>query len=203
MNSSGEMRLIDSSVVQNTAQGNGGGIMNQATLTLENVTVSGNQAAVGGGMSSAGGSAQLLYVTLAGNSATTAGGGVSSTGNAVRIENTLLAGNDAPSGPDCAPELTSGGHNVIGTLQGCSLAGSTSGNVTGQAPKIDSLTVNAAQTYSHPLLEGSPALGRATCVLETDQGGAERPEQGCDVGAYEAGAFAGSERVLLPVLRKK
>ena len=121
--------------MQNTAQSSGGGIMNQANLTLENVTVSGNQAEVGGGIAGAGGNAQLLYVTLAGNSATNAGGGISSAGNAVRIENTLLAGNDAPSGPDCAPAVGSGGHNVIGTLGDCTVSGSTGGQCDGAGAK--------------------------------------------------------------------
>lgn len=144
MNTSGQMRVAQSSIVQNTAQGSGGGIMNQAKLTLENVTISGNQAAGGGGIAGVGGDAQLLYLTLPGNSASNAGGGINSTGNSVRVKNTLLAGNDAPIGPDCAPELVSGGHNLIGTLQDCRLSGSTGGNVTGQTPKIDGLTVNSA-----------------------------------------------------------
>ncbi len=203
LNASGKLSLMESSVVQNTAQGSGGGILNQVELTLENVTISGNHADVGGGIAGAGGNAQLRYVTIAGNSAANTGGGVNSAGSAVRIENSLLAGNDAPGGPDCAPTVTSDGHNVIGTRQGCNVTGSSNGNVTDMAPMIDSLTLNAAQTYSHPLLAGSPALGLATCLVQVDQGGAERPEQGCDAGAYEAGSFVGADRVLLPIVHRQ
>jgi hypothetical protein len=203
LNAQGEMHVIQSAVVENSASGSGGGILNQATLSLENSTVGNNQANGGGGIAGVGGSATLLYVTLVGNSASNAGGGINSTGNSVRIENTLLAGNDAPIGPDCAPDLASGGHNVIGSLKDCSLSGSQDGNVTGQPPLIDATNVNAAQTYSYPLLAGSPAIGRASCVRAVDQSGAQRPDEGCDIGALEAGAFSGENRVLLPAVYRR
>jgi hypothetical protein len=201
MNSGGELSITESSLSGNSALSSGGGIMNQAQLTVENVTISGNQANDGGALQGAGGNAQLLYVTIVGNSAANDGGGINSTGNAVRIENTLLAGNDATTGPDCALELVSGGHNLIGSLQDCALSGSTGGNVMGEPPRVDVLTGNAAETYSHPLLAGSPALGSATCLRATDQSGAQRPtETGCDIGAYEAGALGIG--VYMPIIGK-
>lgn len=202
-NASGQMNVLQSSIIQNTAQSSGGGILNQANLTLENVTISGNQADGGGGLAGVGGNAQLLHVTLADNSASNAGGGINSTGNAVRIENSLLAGNNAAIGPDCAPQLVSGGNNLIGTRQDCNVSGSSGSDVAGQSPKIDAITVNPAQTYSHPLLQGSPAVGLAPCVLKVDQSNAERPEADCDAGAYEAGAFPANEFVLLPVIQHR
>ena len=202
MNASGDMKVVESSFSNNVAQNGGGGMMNRAQLTLENVTISGNQANDGGGIITSGGNARLLYVTLAGNSATNAGGGINSTGGAAHIENSLLAGNDAPIGPNCAPELVSDGHNLLGSLQGCTLTGVTNSNVAVQAPEIDTLTVNAAGTYSHPLLAGSPAIGRATCLLATDQTGAQRPtEGGCDIGAFETDARGAG--VYMPIVGKE
>jgi hypothetical protein len=202
MNVAGEMHIVESSLVDNIAQGSGGALFNRAQLTIENTTISANQANDGGGLSAVGGNAQLLYVTIAGNSAANAGGGVNSTGNLVRVENSLLAGNDAPVGPNCATGVNSGGHNLIGSLNDCTLSGSTSGNVVGQAPGVDSLTVNGAETYSHPLLSNSPAIGGATCLLANDQAGAQRPDDtGCDIGAYESSPVATG--VYMPVIRKR
>jgi hypothetical protein len=196
----GQLRLVESSLIQNSATTAGGGLFNRgATATLENVTISGNSAGDGGGINATGGNAQLLYVTLTGNSATNAGGGINATGNSARIENSLLAGNSAPTGPDCAPDLVSGGHNLIGTLAGCALSGSTDGNVVSLNTGLDSLTVNGGQTYSHPLVQGSQALGRATCVRPTDQGGITRSGDACDVGAYEAGVF--TSVLYMPAIR--
>jgi predicted outer membrane repeat protein len=202
LNAGGETHIVESSISGNRAQESGGALLNQAQLTLENVTLSGNQANTGGGLMATGGNAELLYVTLAGNSAANAGGGIHSSGNLVRIENTLLAGNDAPVGPDCTNSVLSGGHNLIASLKDCALSGSTSGNVVGQSPLIDVLTGNAAQTYSHPLLAGSPAIGRATCLLAMDQSGAQRPtEAGCDIGAFEASGI--SVGVYMPIVGKE
>jgi hypothetical protein len=197
MHAAGELNIVQSSLSHNIATSSGGGIMNQAQLTIENSTLSGNQANAGGGLLADSGNAQLRYVTVAGNSAA-AGGGINNTGS-VRIANTLLAGNDAPIGPDCAPNLTSDGRNLIGSLDGCTLSGDTGGNVIGQSPRLDVLTSNVAETYSHPLLTGSPAIGRAACVVNVDQTGAQRPtEGGCDIGAYETNAMGAG--VYMPII---
>ena len=201
-NAGGTMSLVESSVVGNIAESSGGGILNHAELTLENGTISGNQAASGGGIAASSGKADLLYATLASNSALTSGGGIHASADAIRLENTLLAGNDAPVGPDCAPGLVSGGNNLIGTLSGCALSGSTSGNVVGQPPQVEVLTSNVAGTYSHPLLAGSPAIGKATCLLAADQAGASRPaDTGCDIGAVEAGTFG--QGTYMPIIGKR
>lgn len=198
---SGELSITESTLVANMASSSGGGIFNRATLTMENSTVSGNQASDGGGLIMAGGNAKLLYVTMVGNSADNAGGGINSTGGAVRIENTLLAGNDAPTGPNCATDLVSDGHNLIGSRKDCNVSGETNTNVIASEPDIDVLTVNAAQTFTHPLLPGSPAIGRATCLLTTDQTGGDRPtEGGCDIGAFETDAMGSG--VYMPVVGK-
>jgi hypothetical protein len=201
LNAGGAMNIQESSIAYNIAPGAGGGIQNQAQISIENVTISGNQAANGGGLLTVGGSARLLYVTLAGNSASNAGGGINSTGNAVRIENTLLAGNNAPTGPDCASQLESDGHNLIGSAQNCTLAGSTTGNVVGVAAGVDVLTANWAETYSHPVMPDSPAIGQATCLRATDQSGAPRPAAAaCTIGAQEH--FAVGSTIHLPLISR-
>jgi hypothetical protein len=152
-------------------------------------------------MGTTSGSAHLLYVTVADNGGDT-GGGIHSPNNTVRIQNTLLAGNNASTGPDCAPGLVSEGHNLIGSLADCALTGDPGGNVTGESPQIDVLTGNVAETYSHPLLLGSPAIGRASCLLRTDQSGAQRPtEGGCDIGAYET--VVAGVRIHMPIVGKE
>src|SRR5438093_3478585 len=92
----------------NSAGRNGGGIFNAsaAIAALTNVTVSGNRAnSSGGGVFNSGGTATLVNVTLADNTAT-AGGGIFNATGTVTLTNTLIAGS---AGGNCGGLIASGG----------------------------------------------------------------------------------------------
>lgn len=196
----------------NNEDGFGGGInCGDCELTIVNSTVSENEAAVSGGGISNFGSVTLLNVTMTGNTADADavpnpfdgiddGGGIYNDGGAtVSLKNSILAGNSDSGGeaPDCAGGLSSQDFNLIGSTVGCTLSGTTTNTVTGEDALLASLADNGGPTLTHALLSGSPALNAgdpAGCVdengdpLTVDQRGFERPVgSACDMGAFEAG----------------
>jgi hypothetical protein len=181
-----------------------------ARTLVVNSTVSGNQRV---GVEAATGSVELHNVTIAGNtSGALDGGGLwAAPAAAVTATNSLIAGNSDPGGqaPDCLGTLLSGGYNLIGSMLGCALTGTLTGNLLGQNPVIGSLADNGGPTPTHALLPGSPAINAADpagCadgqggILLTDQRGFNRPGR-CDIGAFEFGAVPPG-RLLLPFLTR-
>jgi hypothetical protein len=191
----------------------GGGIWNGSfnTMTLTNVTVSGNRSASGGGILNSG-NLYLNNVTIANNTAQWEtdpsrgdGGGLYNGGSLVALRNTIIAGNFAaspfPAGADClasrAAPLTSQGHNLIQDASACTITGDVTGNIVGQDPKLGVLAQNGGTAPTHALAAGSPAIdaanpstpgsGGAACAV-TDQRGVFRPlGAACDIGSFERG----------------
>ena len=94
------LRLIDSTVADNTAGQSGGGIANEAgMLEATSSTLSDNSAAsAGGGIYNPGGAAaELVNTTVSTNTANTWGGGIYTGGDLLLVSGTI-AGNDAPTG---------------------------------------------------------------------------------------------------------
>jgi hypothetical protein len=189
----------------------GGGIHvgAQSSLYLYNSTVSGNHArGSGGGIFVDGGDAYLSNTTIAGNVADTAlsgsapGGGIARgiSGGNVYMRGSIVANNTngAGSADDCAAVISSQGHNLVRTLSGCTF-GSTTGDITGQDPKLSPLMYLGGPTRTQGLWAGSPALNQISEIacndvlgngLRTDQRGMPRaPESSfttwCDMGAFE------------------
>ena len=199
-------------VTGNTAT-HGGGIENDlgSTLVMSGVTVSGNMASVaGGGIENEAGApgATLTNVTVSGNTAGT-GAGVSNDGNLTlsfvtisgnsldgsgdhTIRNTILA--NSASGANCSGggTLLAGDHNLD--------SGSTCGftdptDLINTNPDLGPLQDNGGPTFTHALAAGSPAIdaGSGDCPPPaTDQRGVARPVDGngdgsasCDIGAFE------------------
>jgi CSLREA domain-containing protein len=183
----------------------GGGIANSgtATMSLTNVTVSGNRAeGDGGGIDQGnGGLLNLNSVTIAGNTADTdgdAGGGggilvapgsIFSPEGTVNLRNTLIAGNGdiSPPGigqaPDCGGTLHSLGHNLIGNSTGCGFA-PRGGDKTDVSARLRPLANYGGATFTHALFAGSPAIDAGGAGAgPTDQRGV--PRRAPDVGAYE------------------
>lgn len=187
--------------------GEGGAIFNDGTATLRNVTLSGNTATANGGGLYTSGTATLNNVTIAGNSAdqdtngSGNGGGIFIQGGTVTPSNTIIGDNiDRSTGgndkhDDCSGPVTSAGYNLIQSPTGCTIAGTTTGNLIGQNPQLDALADNGGPTRTHALKNNSPAIDAGnpaapgsggTACEGTDQRGTPRPQgPRCDIGSFE------------------
>ena len=182
----GVATISETTIARNLAQGPGGGIWNRGELTAVNVTVSGNDAGPwGGGINNSVGHAVLTQVTVTQNSAGLFGSGINSTGGAVELRNSLIAGSTLPAGQDCAGTLTSAGGNLDG---GTTCALTAASDISGAAPMLAPLAANGGPTATHRPAAGSPAIDAATAAhcAPRDQRGVLRPQgPSCDIGAYE------------------
>ena len=200
---SGTLTVTSSTVSGNSAIGRGGGIYNSGTLTLTNSTVSGNsttgfdpQSTGGGIFNSGAGAVTVTNSTISGNSATFVGGGFVNDGTA-SFGNTIIAGNSTlvmqlpdcwGDGPSATGTLVSRGHNLVQQTSDCPTEGDLTGNITGQDPLLGPLQDNGGPTFTHALLEDSPAIdaGDDSAAPATDQRGIGRPQGvASDIGAFE------------------
>ena len=208
---------IDRSTLSRNTSKTGGGIYselfihNASMLMLTNSTLSGNGASRdGAGIYADGGQVKLYNATIAANQVLVPsgtvysgmGGGVYvSSGVTFLAQNSLIADNShrygtAASIPDdCLGTLNSLGYNLIEQTANCTVGGTTTGNITGQDPKLGALQNLGGPTHTQPLLAGSPAidagqqpacLGDGASALTADQRGSQRPAgAACDIGAFE------------------
>ncbi len=173
---SGLISITNSAIISNTTTGGaGGGIANNnGSLSMMNVTLSGNAAPLfyGGGLVHYnGGASTLTNVTLANNSASGgfAGAGITNQASAVTLKNTIVAYN--AGGSDCQGIITSAGHN----LDSADTCGFTmTGDITNTNPFLGPLANNGGTTLTRALLPGSPAInaGDNSGCPATDQRGA-------------------------------
>jgi len=196
-------------IAGNTATNAGGGIHNHIgseAVTLRNVTITGNSAPLGGGISNsrsynAGSPAQLSITnaTISFNSAPI-GAGIFND-DEVRLDNTILALN--AGGPNCSGPIVSGGHNMSNDNSCPPLNGP--GDFPNTNPRLGPLAANGGPTHTHALLAGSPAIDaadNADCPA-TDQRGVPRPFDGnndgsptCDIGAFEHNQQSGTITII-------
>jgi CSLREA domain-containing protein len=172
-------RAADSNIVPTHLHGSG--LHNHGTVTLTNVTFTGNTVANlnpanptsgrGGAIWNAG-SMTLINVTIANNTAAVSGAGIG--GNAPTIINTIVANN---SPDNCSVAIAAGSGNL-------QFPGTTCGATIPMAdPLLGPLTSGV-----YPLLAGSPAIdtGTNTGCPPTDELGTARPQgAACDIGAFE------------------
>lgn len=199
--------ITNSQISGNSSNNSGGGIYSSGTLNVVNSTLSDNSSnQSGGGLYTVESVANSLYnVTVTNNRADADGtddgngGGISIQGGAT-LANTIISGNSdsgATIHPDCSGTVTSEGYNLVNNINGCTIAGDTTGNQTGVDPLLDSLQNNGGNTLTHALQTGSPAIDAGNpggCLdhnddlLTDDQRGFTRPGGStglCDMGAYE------------------
>jgi hypothetical protein len=172
--------IINSTITGNSAfgeDGNGGGIFAHATMFVNNSTISGNTAEVGGGIA--------FYPDLK---------------IKVTLQNSIVANNVSLASIqlNCGNggTLISDGYN-LSSDDSCNF--NNTGDMNDTDPKLGPLQNNGGPTETMALLCMSPAIntGNPTgCtdghghLLHTDQRGDKRPGDpalttGCDIGAYE------------------
>jgi hypothetical protein len=181
------------------------------SMTLTNCTISGNRllgiqfdgqeanpadgGSFGAGIFNAG-HMELLNCTIANNSTDSdpdsAGGGFANVAPVTAIfKNTIVANNTAgaPGTNNCFNGpfgvITSLGHN-LDSENSCRFNQST--DLINTDPKLGPLQDNTGPTFTHALLEGSPAIdaGDNSGAPDTDQRGIERPQgPTVDIGAFE------------------
>jgi predicted outer membrane repeat protein len=198
----GAVIITESALFNNSAFAGGAVYILDGPVTLlRNVTISGNSARHnGGGLAIAEtvpATFDLNNVTVTNNQAPI-GGGIDVSSGSVVLRNTIVAGNTASAGsPDCSGSMTSQGHNLFGSTTGCTIA-SGAGDVMNASPLLGPLADNGGATMTHALRPGSPAIGTGdpaapgsggTACEATDQRGVSRPQgAACDIGAFEVSA---------------
>ena len=211
---SGTLTVENSTISENlNITGVGGGIANGApgtaggTVTLINSTVSGNRNigfcgpsasfCVGGGIFS-NGTLTVINSTVSENTTELLGGGIESRGGNVQLQNTILAGNSSEGtggGDDCSGLITSLGHNIIGTTEGCGITLQSTDQV-GDPLLGNFLDPGSPGNGRFPLQSDSPAIdagdNTVCAALSTDQLGQPRSKPDgvgvlppCDIGAVQ------------------
>ena len=217
--------ILDTFIAYNTASVNGGGVFNNAIMTVQRSTLYHNSARAGGGVHHNGGSLHLTNATLGSNFAQDNGGGIynkvgvfltnltiahnSANGNGGAIfndeassypKNTIFFANTSIDG-NCSnspfASQVSQGYNLDDD-DTCSLT--ATGDITHSNPLLGPLQDNGGATPTQALLPGSPAIdgGTNSGCPATDQRGLPRP-QGirCDMGSYELGDIPGGYTLTL------
>jgi hypothetical protein len=185
------------SVVGCTISGNraaaGAGIQIEGNgqLSMQNATLTGNVGKKGGALEmESGASVTLDFVTIAGNKAKTGGGISNDPGTSLLLTATIVARNKPF---DIAGTVESEGSNLIGRVDGVTIDGDTTGNLTGGPkpgkpldPRLGKLAMNGGLTPTMALLPGSPAIDAVvgTCSATEDQRALARAGT-CDIGAFE------------------
>ncbi len=178
--SNGPLTITQSTIYQNTAN-SGGGMYTGDSASLTNSTFSENTASVSGGAIYMTGTLTIDSGTFSGNSAQS-GGAFFGTGT-INLQNTLIDAGDTGTNCFSTVTITSNGHN-LDSDGSCNLNGS--GDISNQDPLLGPLQDNGGDTFTHALLENSPAVNAGDTALAQDQRGISRPQGDADdIGAFE------------------
>ena len=184
------LSLTDVFITENHAQENIGGVMNDGALVMDRSTVANNTAVLAPYELSNNGTATLTNSTVSGQ-------GLSSNGTTDLNFVTVVGGTAVSSGTlnsynsiltACSGNITSQGYNLISDTTDCTISGDLTGNITDQNALLDVLADNGGTTPTHAHLEGSPAIeaGSNNNCPAADQRGITRPVGlTCDIGSYE------------------
>jgi CSLREA domain-containing protein len=209
------LTVAESALLDNRALDGGGGIAVGGAMTLVNATLAGNRSEgdSGGGIYFVASSqATVNNATISGNVAALGGGGAFAElsafiGFAPKIVNSILAGNSAPTHPDCSGDFDSG-YDLVGVGTGCNGPSAANHDLVGTATspldaRLEALQTAGGQTPTFPLRV--PAAGAASPAIDAgnpaasgsggdacaavDQRAARRPGSSrCDIGAFEVTA---------------
>jgi hypothetical protein len=193
--------IINNQAVQNGSASIFGGAISMAnsTLSLTNVTISGNLATSGAGaIFSPSGSVTLNNSTVVNNRVIAVSGtGGAFTGN-VTINNTIVSGNTSATG-NCTSAITSLGYN-LDSDGSCGL-GATA-DISHVDPSLAPIANNGGFSSTAALLPNSRAINAGNCsggTVTIDQRGVARPQgAACDIGAYEFAAGGNGGTTIVP-----
>jgi hypothetical protein len=192
------MEIWNSSIIDNEVLQYGGGIHNfMGTLSLFNVTISGNRATGSEGgvgiYNGGGGVVNMQWTTITANSAGN-GGGIWNASGTVNLRNSIVADNTTL---DCKGLLTSGGYNLINQCPDTPRSVAT--DKRGLAARLEPLTVPGGDLWyltsyhvpgpSSPALHaipwGTTAADCGPVWAPDDQRLGHRTSPGCDMGAIQ------------------
>ncbi|MBA4372567.1 MAG: hypothetical protein C0402_06855 [Thermodesulfovibrio sp.] len=188
----GTVNVTNSTLSNNTAGWDGGGIHSYTTINVTNSTVTGNVSMgwTGGGIMN-GGHLALTNSTITGNWARGGPGGSGIYAGTLTAINSIVANQTV--GEDCVGVITTSGGYNLESATSCGFTGT--GDMQNTAPLLGPLQDNGGPTFTHALLDGSPAIdsipnGVNGCgtTITTDQRGVSRPQPSaglCDMGAFE------------------
>ena len=154
--SGASLRVSNLSIRNGSTAGLGGGIQNAGTLSIRNVTFSGNTAGNGGALSnSAGATANLDNATMAQNTTTSVGGGAIINFGTLTLAESSLSGNHAP--------INGGGLNTqpggISHISGSQIVYNVSGGLGGGISNLGTTTITGSSVRFN---QGSGGGGIAT-----------------------------------------
>ncbi len=192
-NSTISNNTVDSSSSGSAIYNDDGGI-----FILNNSTVSGN---TGGSSDSdhVGSITAFGTLTIRNSTITNNQGGIYQIGSISLLNSILINNTFSGIGKDCVGSITSKGYNLIGST--CVITKQVGDQISTAAspinPHLGPLANNGGSTFTHALLQGSPAInagnpavpgsGGSACAA-TDQRGVSRvANAACDIGAYEIG----------------
>jgi hypothetical protein len=200
---------VRSILAGNYTDGSGGGIASHAGFLVGNSTISGNIAKTksGGGIFVRLNSAMTVNNSTITQNQAVNGGGIYIAGTQpFDLQSTIVGGNVASGGAaDLAtesPRVITGANNlVISTSAGTTLPGDT----LHSDPLLLPLADNGGPTLTHALAPASPArdTGNNAANLNTDQRGAGHPRvagMAADIGAFEAGIAVQAAPLAVPAL---
>jgi hypothetical protein len=173
----GTLTITSSSILTNTASSTGGAIANYGTLTVSNSTLAGNSAPQGSAIYNYGGSANLTVVnsTFSGN---TVGQAIyANSANQTVMRNSIVANNPVDN---CYGTIT--GTNNLANDGTCGSSFTNSSSI-----QLGALGNYGGGTQTIPLQFRSIAIDAADSNYcpSTDQRGQVRDDLRCDIGAYE------------------
>jgi hypothetical protein len=203
-NTGGTLTVSHSAVWGNSAVnggGDAGAILNfgtaefPAVLHIQNSTITGNNARLGGGVTSYNNPENTVSITtstIAFNESGDrgSGGGLAIGSGSASVDNSIIAKNTSvsPDNQNCSADpgstINSLGYNLENAAD-CGFTGS--GDEQNADPLLGALALNGGETRTHALAAGSPAIdtGSSECPAD-DQRRVGRPQGGrCDKGAFE------------------
>ncbi|HEY3393411.1 MAG TPA: choice-of-anchor Q domain-containing protein [Lacipirellulaceae bacterium] len=203
--------ISGSTILENSAAVNGGGLRLHVDSMVTNSTLSGNSAGARGGGVWAISNTTLDHSTITENQAVVAGGGAFSNVGSLALSHTIVASNTAPQGPDLhrGPNgPITADYSLIGDSEDSGLhSGSietpdANGNLVGGGnfehinPMLGPLADNGGPTLTHALLLGSPAINAGNLNAQPGAEGVPQFDQRgepfarivggrIDIGAFE------------------